>query len=112
MSKLSKEEIELIEARLRALPEPDLTDPDNPEWTEADFARAISVDDLPADEREILLAAFPQTRRGRGPNKKPTKVPVYLRVDAQVLESYRATGPGWQKLMNADLTEAAAKRRA
>jgi hypothetical protein len=40
MSKLTEAEVAAIAARLEQLPEPDLTDPDNPEWTEEDFARA------------------------------------------------------------------------
>lgn len=40
-------------------------------------------------------------RRGqRGPQKAPTKKPVTIRVDRDVLETYRATGPGWQSRMN------------
>ena len=38
-------------------------DPDNPEWTEEDFAQAVPVDQLPSDLREALLAAFPKMRR-------------------------------------------------
>jgi uncharacterized protein (DUF4415 family) len=87
------------------LPEPDLTDPDNPEWTEEDFARAKSPEDLPEAEREMIYAAFPKTRR-RGPNKRPAKVLVSLRIDAETLERYRATGEGWQSLINADLQKA------
>ncbi len=40
MSKPTKAEARTTIARLKQLPAPDLTDPDNPEWTEADFARA------------------------------------------------------------------------
>ncbi|RZJ93643.1 MAG: hypothetical protein EON88_14325 [Brevundimonas sp.] len=79
----------------------DLTDPDNPEWTAADFARALGPESLSAAE----LAAFPKTRI-RGPQKTPTKRPVSLRLDADVLERYRATGPGWQGRMNDALRKA------
>lgn len=52
-----------------------------------------------------------RTRRGRGPQRTPTKVPISLRVDPETLAIYRATGRGWQSRLNADIT-AAAKRRA
>ena len=79
----------------------DLTDPDNPEWTEADFARAQGPETLSAVE----LAAFPRTRV-RGRQKAPTKQPVSLRVDPDVLAFFRATGPGWQARMNDALRKA------
>ncbi len=79
----------------------DLTDPDNPEWTDADFARAKGPDSLSAVE----LAAFPRTRV-RGVQKAPTKQAISLRIDADVLERYRATGPGWQGRMNDALRKA------
>jgi uncharacterized protein (DUF4415 family) len=84
--------------------EVDLTDPDNPEWTEADFARALRPEQFP----EWMFEAFPKTPRpaSRGPQRAPTKRPISLRVDADVLERYRATGPGWQSRMNDALRKA------
>jgi uncharacterized protein (DUF4415 family) len=108
---LNKRQAETIRQMLRELPEPDLTDPDNPEWTEEDFARAVKVEDLPEAEREMIYAAFPNTPRRRGPNKRPRKVLLSLRLDPEVVDRYRATGEGWQALMNADLAEAS-KRHA
>lgn len=74
---------------------------DNPDWTEADFAKAKGPEALSAVE----LAAFPRTRV-RSVQKAPTKRPISLRVDADVLESFRATGPGWQGRMNDALRKA------
>jgi hypothetical protein len=53
------------------LPEPDLTDPDNPEWTEETFARAVPVDDLPPHLQAAILAALPRTklRQAEGADK-------------------------------------------
>ena len=82
-------------------PPVDLTDSDNPEWTEADFARAKGPETLSAVE----LAAFPRTRV-RGPQKAPTKRPISLRIDTDVLEFFRAAGPGWQGRMNDALRRA------
>ncbi|MFN3930649.1 MAG: BrnA antitoxin family protein [Brevundimonas sp.] len=74
---------------------------DNPDWTDADFAKAKGPETLSAAE----LAAFPRTRV-RSVQKSPTKRPISLRVDADILESYRATGPGWQGRMNDALRKA------
>ena len=73
------------------------TDPDNPEWTEADFARAKPAESLP----EHVLNAFPRTaRRVRGPQKAPTKRLVSLRLDPEVIDHFKAGGPGWQSRIN------------
>lgn len=44
-------------------------------------------------------------RRGRPPSPS-RKQPVKLRLDLIVLDTFRATGPGWQRLINAWLTVA------
>ncbi|MDY0243143.1 MAG: BrnA antitoxin family protein [Rhodospirillaceae bacterium] len=64
-------------------------DKDNPEWTEEDFKRARPASELPPE----ILAAFPRTR---GPQKAPKKVPVSLRLSPDVIEHFKAGGPGWQ----------------
>jgi uncharacterized protein (DUF4415 family) len=90
-------------------PDPGLIDEENPEWTEEDFARA-----RPAREvlPPALYDALANKRRGqRGPQKAPTKVAVTLRVDRDVLERFKAKGPGWQSRMNEALSRAA-KRQA
>jgi uncharacterized protein (DUF4415 family) len=51
--------------------------------------------------------AFPDLaasiRRGRGPNKAPTKKLVSLRLSGAVIDAYKAGGPGWQSRIDADL---------
>jgi uncharacterized protein (DUF4415 family) len=86
-----------VEARLAALAEPDLNDPDNPEWTETDFAKAVRPGD--PGFPKWLYDAFPRTKRGRPRSEKP-KVPVNLRIDADVLAAFKAGGRGWQTRMN------------
>lgn len=44
--------------------------------------------------------------RRRGPQKAPTKTLVSLRLDADVLASYRKAGKGWQTKLNDDLRKA------
>ena len=69
---------------------------DNPEWTAEDFAKARPFAEVFPD-----LAA--SIRKGRGPNKAPTKKLVSLRLSGQVIEAYKAKGPGWQSRIDADL---------
>ena len=44
-------------------------------------------------------------RRTRGPNKKPAKEQVAIRLDQEVVGALRASGPGWQTRVNAALKE-------
>ena len=78
---------------------PPLVDDENPEWTDEDFARARPITDFPH-----LAAAFPKSKGGRprGSNKQA----VSLRLDREVLEKFRATGPGWQSRINEALRRA------
>ena len=97
-NRLSPQDIAAIEARLQALPEPDLTDPDNPEWTEEDFARARPAHEvLSAAE----LAAFPKSR-GR-PRSGDPAVPVSIRLSGPVARHLRGLGQGWQTRVNDQL---------
>ncbi len=68
---------------------------DIPEWTEEDLARARPVSDFPE-----LKEMFERMRGQRGPQKAPTKERVGLRLDREVVEHFRATGPGWQSRIN------------
>ena len=86
-------------------PPPVVFDDDNPEWIEADFARARpAADILPA----AVLAAFGKGKRGRpvGSTKAKAKQSVTLRLDPDVLAGWRASGPGWQARMNEALRAA------
>ena len=74
-------------------------DSDNPEWTAQDFAKAKTGENIPAHIR----AAFPKTR---GRPKGETKQLVSLRLDKEILERFRATGPGWQSRINEVLRKA------
>ncbi|MFY9986947.1 MAG: BrnA antitoxin family protein [Chthoniobacterales bacterium] len=79
-------------------------DADNPEWTDANFARAKPAREvLPS---RVYHAAVKRYRGQRGPQKTPVKIPVTLRLDADVLASYKATGVGWQTRINEALRRA------
>lgn len=77
---------------------------DNPELTKADFARAKPFSEVFPD-----LAA--SIRKGRGPNKSPTKKLVSLRLSPEVIEHFKATGSGWQSRIDETLRKVV-KRKA
>jgi uncharacterized protein (DUF4415 family) len=74
---------------------------DIPEWTEEDFRRARPMREMFPE----LVEALERARGQRGPQKAPTKERVSLRLDRDIVESYRAGGPGWQTRINNDLAE-------
>jgi len=76
------------------------TNPDNPDWTADEFAKAQPASQLPAHNR----SAFPKTR---GPQKAPTKVPVSIRLSPEVIAHFKASGPGWQSRIDEVLRKAA-----
>jgi uncharacterized protein (DUF4415 family) len=81
-------------------------DDDNPEWTAEDFARARPAKEvLPPKLYEALT-------RGRGPQKAPVKTPVSIRLSTDVLEHFRATGPGWQARIDDALKQMIARKIA
>ena len=69
---------------------------DSSELTKEDFAKA-----RPFAEALPELAA--SIRKGRGPNKAPTKKLVSLRLSPQVIDIYKSKGPGWQSKIDDDL---------
>ena len=78
-------------------------DPENPELDADFFTRAQrGLGHVPRPMRTALLDE--QTRRrGRGPQRTPTKKLVSLRLDPDVVIAYRKTGRGWQGRINAVL---------
>ena len=80
------------------------TEPDdNPEWTQADFARAKSAAEvLPAQ----FVAAYRKRGRPVGTTKPDAKQQITLRLDRDIIARFRATGPGWQARINEVLKRA------
>ena len=72
-----------------------LADPDAQPWTDEMWARSMTF-----DERQKLRA------EARGEADQSTQGGV-LRIDADVLESFRKTGQGWQGRINEILRKAA-----
>src|SRR3954453_20653700 len=69
---------------------------ESPESTAEEMAKAKPF-------AEVFPELAASIRRGRGPNKAPTKKLVSIRLSGQVLEAYKAKGPGWQSRIDADL---------
>ncbi len=74
-------------------------DPDAPEWTEEDWARA-----RPAIEVHPELVEWSLRRRGK--QKAPTKELISIRLDPDITAYFRAGGPGWQTRLNDTLRQA------
>lgn len=74
---------------------------DNPEWTKDDFVRAKTFDEV-----------FPTMRKGRGPNRAPTKQQVTLRLSPDVVDYFKAEGPGWQSRIDETLVKIVKRKRS
>jgi uncharacterized protein (DUF4415 family) len=74
-------------------------DPDNPELRPEQLSQM-----RPFRERQA------ERRRGR-PKSAVHKEPVTVRLDPQIVEFFRASGPGWQTRMNAALAEYVKRHR-
>ena len=73
---------------------------ESPEATDDQLARA-----RPFGEAFPQLAESIKRRRGRPPVDQPRKQ-ISLRLDPEVIEKFKATGPGWQGRINAVLKAA------
>jgi uncharacterized protein (DUF4415 family) len=66
---------------------------------EAQINQGIAAD---PDARELTDEEFKQLRpfRGRPPSTTPLKQMTTIRLDAEVLQAFKAQGPGWQTRIN------------
>ncbi|MCQ9329761.1 BrnA antitoxin family protein [Pelistega suis] len=78
------------------LPNPELVDDENPEWTEKMFQQAIPTSQLPHSLQKKL--------RGRPKLSSPKQI-ITIRYDADIIEKFKAMGKGWQTKMNDVLRE-------
>jgi uncharacterized protein (DUF4415 family) len=72
-------------------------DPENPEWTAADFARAKNPEEVLLPD---VLSVF---GRKRGPQRAPKKVPVSIRLSPEVVGFFKRKGRGWQSEIDTTL---------
>jgi uncharacterized protein (DUF4415 family) len=75
---------------------------ENPEWTATDFKKATR---LPGTS---LADAVSTLRRGRGPQVKPKKIAISIRINPKIVEHFKAGGAGWQARMEKVLLKASA----
>lgn len=80
------------EARIQAMI---AADPDDEETTDEQLAQA-----RPFVEAFPELAQTLRRSAGGRPRSTDPKVPVSIRLDREVVEKFRATGPGWQSRIN------------
>lgn len=71
---------------------------ENPTWTQTDFDNALHFDQLPPQLQHLVLASQAK-KRGR-PTSADKKVSVTIRYSSKVVETFKATGKGWQTRMN------------
>jgi uncharacterized protein (DUF4415 family) len=85
-------------------------DPDYVEWTDERFDRSIGFNELPENLRTRLSAIQEASRKKRGLQKAPTKQLISIRLSPDVLSALRATGEGWQTLVDDTLRRKFVKR--
>ena len=92
-------------------PNPELIDDENPEWTDADFARARPAAEVLREQFGAeAVAHLLKPKRGRPP-KAARKRATNIRLSPEVLEFFRAGGPGWQTRVDEVLKSHAARGR-
>jgi uncharacterized protein (DUF4415 family) len=77
---------------------------DSPELTKADFAKAKPFS-------EVFPGLSASIRKGRGPNKSPTKELVSIRLSPEVIQHFKGGGRGWQSRIDETLRKVV-KRKA
>ena len=78
-------------------------DPDSPELGDDFFANARPAGEVMPPEVYAELVARTEAQRRRGPGRKPAKTKVTLRLDRDLVDGLRASGPGWQVRANTAL---------
>lgn len=69
----------------------------NDEFTDEELAQFKPIEQvLPAPLLNSLVAHQAQMSGKRGKQKKPIKTMISIRLSADVVEKFRATGKGWQ----------------
>lgn len=97
---------------LRGYSDKPVDDPDNPELTAEEIRRMRPLRDFPELHAKIMAAVEHRraAKRGRPPLEHP-KVQVTLRLDEDVLNSFKEDGPGWQGRINEELKKTVKRRK-
>jgi uncharacterized protein (DUF4415 family) len=69
--------------------------------------RELTADDLRMfkSAKEVLPPSLQKKLGVRGPQKAPKKIATTIRLSAEVLETFKATGDGWQTRIDASLRQ-------
>ena len=81
-------------------PNPYLIDEENPEWTAADFKKARPADEVLYEifSKEVAAEMLsPKSGRKLGSGVKEQQT---VRLDRDILSTFKSTGKGWQTRMN------------
>jgi uncharacterized protein (DUF4415 family) len=81
---------------MKNIPNPELIDDENPEWTEEMLSEAKTAAEL---FPHLIKQSQSQTEISS------TKVSTTIDYDADIVSAFRATGSDWQKRMNDALKE-------
>lgn len=104
LNPLTDEEEARIQAQIAA-------DPDDYESTDEELAQAKPMAEALPELHAALMAEIAKRKAGR-PKAAVTKQTIAIRLDPDVLEAFKATGPGWQTRMNEALREWIERQRA
>ena len=85
------------------IPNPEMIDDENPEWTDEMFAQAKPASEFP--ELQTLVKAS----KGRPKIENPKKT-ISIRLSYETLAYFKATGKGWQTRINDILTKYATSK--
>lgn len=85
---------------------PEWDDPDLPEWTDEMFDMAAYIVGGKVIREATGYLGPNGMVRGRPPKRGVAKQQVTLRIDPDVLDKFRAGGPGWQGRINEALRKA------
>lgn len=80
-------------------PKLELMEAENPEWTAAEAKNAVPFSGLPNSLQAKLSS------RTRGVQLSPTKSRITIRLSPSVVDSFKATGTGWQTRIDAALQD-------
>jgi uncharacterized protein (DUF4415 family) len=86
---------------MSSIPDPELVDDENPEWTEEDLQRAKPARDM-LPQIVGKKTADEMLRVGLTP---PEKESVTIQLDADVIRHFKANGEGWQNRLNEALRQ-------
>jgi uncharacterized protein (DUF4415 family) len=69
--------------------------------------RELTADDLSMfkSAKEVLPQSLQKKLGVRGPQKAPKKIATTIRLSEEVLETFKATGDGWQTRIDASLRQ-------